>query len=392
VRGIRVPAGRCLGLVRALAAAALLALVVLPATAALPPSQVLSDPALEAYRAGRFQEAVDGLRRLTERHPDDLLALRYLGLAYYGLQRYTEAARVLEEAARRDPDNATTWLYLGLARYGLAQYDLAREAFDRAERLDPDARTAELAQRYREALRSYQAYRTVPAPQTPRRWSLTVQGGIAYDDNVPLTSKGTPGPKESWRTFQSAWGGYDLVQGGGWRLRAEGFAYFGQNLRSALDEYDQMTFEAALDLSYQMRLFGMPVRPGLRYAYQPAWQGGSEYFDSHAVTASLVAQPTDDTISYLYYRYATEDYRNDGLQPRLTSQDGGGQTIGLTQYLYSDDRKHYVYAGYAYQWLNADGSFYDYTGHRLALGGAVMLPWDLKLALRAEWLWRDYNR
>ena len=107
--------------------------------------------------------------------------LRYLGLAYYGLQRYTEAARVLENAAQRDPENATTWLYLGLARYGLGQYSPAAEALERAERLDPDARTADVARRYREILRNQQAHRTAPPAPTPRRWSLSAQGGIAFE-------------------------------------------------------------------------------------------------------------------------------------------------------------------------------------------------------------------
>ena len=57
----------------ALAAVALACAWASPAGAALAPSQVLSDPSLEAYRTGRFADAVEGLRRLAERHPDDVL-------------------------------------------------------------------------------------------------------------------------------------------------------------------------------------------------------------------------------------------------------------------------------------------------------------------------------
>ncbi|MCC7273668.1 MAG: tetratricopeptide repeat protein [Alphaproteobacteria bacterium] len=356
----------------------------------MPPSQLLADPALEAYRTGRFAEAVDGLRRLAERHRDDVLVQRYLGLAYYGQKRFSEAAAALEAAIAMEPDNATTWLYLGLARYALARYAAAEEAFRKAEAIEPDARSAAVARSYREAMRRYMAERTLPPPTQPKRWSLTVQGGIAYDDNVPLAARSTPGPKGSWRTFQSAWGGYDVIQSDGWRLRADGFAYLGQNLRQSLDGYDQMTVEAALDLSYQTSVLGMPARPGLRYAFQPTWQGGSRYDDSHAVTASLVVQPLDDTISYLFYRYGTEDYRSEGLQPQFTSQDQAGHQVGLTQYYYFDDRKHYVYAGYAYLQNNAKGSFYDDRGHRLAVGGGFQLPWELRLLVRAEYQWRDY--
>ncbi|MGE0716147.1 MAG: tetratricopeptide repeat protein [Alphaproteobacteria bacterium] len=375
----------------ALAVVALACAWASPAGAALAPSQVLSDPSLEAYRTGRFADAVEGLRRLAERHPDDVLVRRYLGLAYYGQERFTEAAAALESALALEPENATTWLYLGLARYALARYGSAEEAFRRAEAIEPDARSATVAQSYREAMRRYQAERTLPPPTQPRRWSLTLQGGIGYDDNVPLAARGTPGPKGSWRTFQSAWGGWDLVQSDGWRLRAEGFGYTGQNLRGELDQYDQTTIEAALDLSLQTSILGMPARPGLRYAYQPTWMGGSRYEESHAVTASLVLQPLDDTISYLFYRWATEDYRGDGLQPQFTSQDlNGGHQIGLTQYYYFDDRKHYVYAGYAYLRNDAKGSFYEDRGHRFAVGGGFLLPWDLRLLLRAEYQWRDY--
>ncbi|WP_374446162.1 tetratricopeptide repeat protein [Stella sp.] len=359
----------------------------------MPPSALLADPALVAYRDGRFAEAAERLRALAAAHPDDLLVRRYLGLALYGQKRYGEAAEVLEAAAALDGGNATTWLYLGLARYAEGRYGPATEAFRKAESLEPDARSAAVARSYRETIARYQTERTVPAAPQPRRWSLTGQAGIVYDDNVPLAAKGATGPKGSPRTFQSAWGGYDFVQGGGWRLRGEGFAFLGQNLRRSLDEYDQITVEAALDLSYQTSLLGMPARPGLRYAYQPTWEGGREYNQSHAVTASLVLQPLDDTISYLFYRYATQDYRDDGAIARFTSRDlGAGHQLGITQYYYFEDRRNYLFGGYAYLRNDAKGSFFDETGHRLSVGGAVLLPWDLRLLARAEYQWRDFDR
>lgn len=363
------------------------------ALAAVPPSQLLADPALVAYREGRFADAAERLARLSDQHPDDVLVRRYLGLALYGQKRYGEAATVLEAAAAQDAGNATTWLYLGLARYAQGRYVPARSAFEKAEALEPDARSAAVARSYRETMARYMTERTVPAAPQPRRWSLTGQAGIAYDDNVALKPKGAAGPKGSPRTFQSAWGGYDIVQDGGLRLRGEGFAYLGQNLRRSLDDYDQITVEGALDLSYQTTLLGMPARPGLRYAYQPTWEGGREYNQSHAVTASLVLQPLDDTISYLFYRYATADYRDDGMVSRFTSRDlGGGHQVGLTQYYYFEDRRNYVFGGYAYLRNDAKGSFFDESGHRLSVGGAALLPWDVRLLVRAEYQWRDFDR
>ena len=364
-----------------------------PAGAAMPPSALLADPALVAYRDGRFAEAAERLRALAARHPDDLLVRRYLGLALYGQKQYAAAAEALEAAAAGDPGNATTWLYLGLAHYAAGRYGPAQEALAKAEALEPDARSAAVARSYRETIQRYRTERTVPAAPQPRRWSLTGQAGIVYDDNVPLRAPGAAGPRGSPRTYQSLWGGYDFVQGGGWRLRGEGFAFLGQNLRRSLDEYDQITVEAALDLSYQATLWGMPARPGLRYAYQPTWEGGREYNQSHAVTASLVLQPLDDAISYLYYRFATEDYRDDGLVSRFTSRDlGSGHQAGLTQYYYFEDRRNYVFAGYAYLRNNAKGSFFDERGHRLSVGGAALLPWDVRLLARAEYQWRDFDR
>ncbi|BBK30922.1 uncharacterized protein DUF560 [Stella humosa] len=360
--------------------------------AAIPPSQLLADPALVAYREGRFAEAIGRLAPLAAQHKDDVLVRRYLGLSYYGLKRYGEAAATLEEAARIEPGNATTWLYLGLSRYAQGRYPAAAEALAKAEALEPDARSAAVARSFRETMTRFTTERTVPAAPQPRRWSLTGQAGIAYDDNVPLRAGQAPGARAGARTFQSAWGGYDIIQDGGWRLRGEGFGYLSQNLRGALNEYDQITVEAAIDLSYQATIWGMPARPGLRYAYQPAWEGGSEYSQSHAVTASLVLQPLDDTISYLFYRYGREDYADDGVQRRFTSRDlGSGHQVGLTQYYYFEDRRNYVFGGYSYLRNDAKGSFFDESGHRLTAGGALLLPWDLRLMLRAEYQWRDFG-
>jgi len=359
-----------------------------PAHAAMDPSAFLAEPSVAAYREGRFAEAVPGLERLAAAHPDDALVRRYLGLALLQTRRYGAAARVLEEAVRIER-HGPTYYYLGLAHYGLADFARARPAFEAARALAPESRIADRAGDYLEAMDRLATARTAP-PSLARPWSLTVEAGLQFDSNVPPLASGSAGPRESWRAYQSAWGGWDLLQEDGWRLRAEGFAFLGQNFRSVLDDYDLASFDLAVEGSKFFSIGSVPVRPSLRYAFQPVWQGGDRYLFGHAATAAVTVEPVPGAVTQVYYRFASEDYGDDGIDPLRSSRDGGGHTFGITQWVFLEGRRQYLYGGYAYRYNDADGRDFDLRGHRLLAGGSFLMPWDVRVDLRAEWYRHDY--
>lgn len=98
-------------LVRSLLVGSLIALSVAPASAQG------SDPIakLEAART---------------KNPQNVAALRALGVAYYKAKRYADARSVLDQARRLDPKDGVSSLYAGLASEELGDLTNAREAYN----------------------------------------------------------------------------------------------------------------------------------------------------------------------------------------------------------------------------------------------------------------------
>ena len=98
-------------IVRSLLVGSLIALTVAPASAQG------SDPIakLEAARA---------------KNPQNVSALRALGVAYYKAKRFADARTVLDQARRLDPKDGVSSLYAGLASEEVGDLTNAREAYN----------------------------------------------------------------------------------------------------------------------------------------------------------------------------------------------------------------------------------------------------------------------
>jgi hypothetical protein len=65
---------------------------------------------------------------------------------------------------------------------------------------------------------------------------------------------------------------------------------------------------------------------------------------------------------------------------------------GFTHYLRFQADRHYIRAGYQFDWEAAEGSNWDYLGHRALLGAQYTLPWwDLRLRYDFDVHFRDYR-
>ncbi len=102
-------------LVRSFLVGSLIALTVVPA--ATPAAAQGNDPIakLEAARA---------------RNPQNVAALRALGVAYYKAKRFADARTVLDQARRLDPKDGVSALYAGLASEELGDLTNARAAYN----------------------------------------------------------------------------------------------------------------------------------------------------------------------------------------------------------------------------------------------------------------------
>ncbi len=90
-------------------------------------------------RAGRVDEAVATFRDVLRSHPDNVDAMRYLGIAYWrGKKRPGDAEAWLRRATSVAPDFAAAWMSLGLVLLDNGKPNDAIAAYRRAVELAPD--------------------------------------------------------------------------------------------------------------------------------------------------------------------------------------------------------------------------------------------------------------
>lgn len=89
-------------------------------------------------RTGKYEAAVDELRKAADRAPDSsTLQLRLLAI-YYQFKDYDDAAQMAERVLRAHPDNATLRIWLGRIYGQLDRPDDAIVEFEKAIAADPD--------------------------------------------------------------------------------------------------------------------------------------------------------------------------------------------------------------------------------------------------------------
>ena len=85
-------------------------------------------PALTAQ--GQSRDAVSRLEAARAARPDNVAALRALGIAYYKAQRFQEAHTVLDQARRLDPRDGVSALYAGMSAEALHDFTTAKAAYN----------------------------------------------------------------------------------------------------------------------------------------------------------------------------------------------------------------------------------------------------------------------
>ena len=162
--------------------------VLAPAAYGAPEDEAFYDEALEAFRAGEYQRAVDGFLRANAAGRSDATLYYNLGSSYYKLERYTEAGIAFQRAAQ-DPEMAPLATYnLGLVAYQQGNTAIAANHFRRTLAIATNDKLRQLAEAM--LARSEPAPSVAAkAPSRPSPWTGFVEAGYGDDDNVTLISE-----------------------------------------------------------------------------------------------------------------------------------------------------------------------------------------------------------
>lgn len=92
---------------------------------------------MDAYTAGRQEDAQQVLQKAVQLQPSDPLPAYYLGLSLYATGSYQEAQKWYRRSLENGADPATVHWALALASHASRDYSAAREYLDKARELSP---------------------------------------------------------------------------------------------------------------------------------------------------------------------------------------------------------------------------------------------------------------
>jgi len=101
-------------------------------------SYALNNSGVASNRLGRFEEAVQSLKKAIEVEPKNTGAMLNLSISYNSLKRYGQSILILERAIQISPEKASLWNNLGSAYKLLGNASKSAECYKRALQINPN--------------------------------------------------------------------------------------------------------------------------------------------------------------------------------------------------------------------------------------------------------------
>lgn len=340
------------------------------AFAAMTEEEFLKTAGTQDFRNGNYETAIEKYQELLKQHRDDPLILRFTGVAFYKLKDMASAQLYLEKAAAQAPNDDAIHFWLGATYYERGNGIKASQAFQRVLTLAPEGSYAGNSRNYLKNISGNSTKRAT------KPWDVNLTVGTEYDDNIDFASE----PTKSARIIEGVQGGYNILDSDDWRIRFEGAGFFGQHINDDAKRFDITIAEGGTDISYYKRVnSALELLPSVNYSYRMEYEGWERDNTSHSVVPGINITLYDRFLTQLYYAFKTERYTDDGREDDATSQDGSTHAGGVNQYVYFDNRKHYISLGYGYRNIDAEGINFDAFANRFTLGFGATLPLDIKV-------------
>jgi len=368
-------------------------------------------------------EAVPFLERARAKSPRDPAIAFQLALAFFAQEQYDRAQPLLEEVFATNPDLDGLGYYVGFLRYRNKEYREALAAFRAGRSSDPELQQltrfyaglalgvlglpAQAAAEVEEALRlapgsalTGPAERLrdtiVAARQAERRLSLQVSLGVTYDDNVsvrPTTNNREPQVAEL-RTHRHESPGelfgvradYVWWKDVDWESTV-GYSFFTTYVKD-IPKFNLISHTASAGVNRKLTLGALPALVGALYSFDFLALDSDEFLVRNSLTLNTAIVESEMNLTQFFVRYQDKDFAETSPPPvRQEIRDANNWMGGFLHLLRFAQDRHFVKAGYQYDYDNTDGRNYEYVGHRFTIGGqytlgAVRLKYDFDAHLR----------
>jgi hypothetical protein len=197
-----------------------------------------------------------------------------------------------------------------------------------------------------------------------KRWTVTGSIGFEVDDNVGVdeVDNNTSLPDEAL-----------LIELGGTYKPQFGDSYglelgydFSQSVHEDLDDFDLQTHSLSASVEREIA----PWDLGFTYLYSRSLLGGDDFLGIHSLTPTLGRSLTDRWYVSLRYGLQVKDF----IQNRNDARDAVNNGLTFDNFVFFDQSRSFISAGYRIEDENTDGDEFDYIGHFLHVRAKVRLP------------------
>jgi hypothetical protein len=127
------------------------------------------------------------------------------------------------------------------------------------------------------------------------------------------------------------------------------------------------------------------------YVYDYLVLDRDEFVQRHAVSTYLAVAESARHLTSVQARLEVKEYSEIRPLPVAEFQDAVNYLVGVTHFVRFDRDRHFLKAGYQFDYDDTRGSNFAYHGHRFLAGAQYTLPWrDIRLVYDFDLHYRDY--
>lgn len=307
---------------------------------AITPQQFIQTDAAKAFMNAKYDQALEGLRDLEKKYPNDVLIKRYRGLTLDRMKRFDDAVKAYEAGLQIAPESISLHYFLAQSYLHKKDLEAAKREFSFVVQKDTTKTYQIKAQQELIAVQTLQA---LLKQLEPKKWSVNASGGGEWSKNptsyTRLPHLRTHRAPSAWKFSNSFGGSYEFWKKG----KLTGSASYSSSnawYESSLQNLDTFANTLSVTFSYATSFLGKPLT--LQLGESTAHTFLYIKFYNVAFTPSLTAiySPVDWDRITLSEKLAFSDYDDRGSSPDFTSRNGFGNTFSATNNFYLTPQKN----------------------------------------------------
>lgn len=350
------------------------------------------------FNEKEYEKAEPFLRQVYGPEPTRPNIGYYLGFIEYRKKDYREALTLLRGNVPSDDNFAQLGrFYAGLAMSAMGFPREARAEIEEALRLQPVSPLTAPAQRFGEILQR--------AAEREKFFRGELRLGLFYDTNVTVTptsssdltaqtlrERGKPKSEGQLASLNLA---YKWLKTPDWEGDAS--YRFLQTYNNHATDFNTQSHTPTVGVLYRTPMLDMLTITGLQYSYDFIFLGGNttknRFSERWIVNPYFTVVENAENLTTLQFRFQAKDFFNDRKVARREVRDALNYMVGPLHFFIFEQGQHSIKIGYQYDFDDAEGENWIYSGNRLLAGFQYTLPWyDIKLRYDLDHHWRFHEK